>query len=531
MLLDNVFKMLNENEKVIKKVQEVLRNVRIDKVKPVLNPLIVVGSKQLKDFVQNLCKEIKVQVAYKEIIEEVSKQEELVVCINLGEIEGCVCLSEPFEIYELVPDRFVGIFETFRGVLEAYKEICNLLADSGINGLLQHDKVVSKILSQLNSIKIERFDLESEIEAVEEEINKEIKRHAEFGLTSDEFKNIVTFAVEKLDAKIGLGDEGASILVNDALENPRTPFAFTTFAVKGVEEIVRKRKARNVYNEYLRVARELSKYVDMLKEISEELFELDFIISLFKFAKDYNLAFPQVSEEGIGFVNGRNLFLIQEEIKGNIKVQPVSYSIGKTKLEIFGAKPSNIVLLTGANSGGKTTLLMTIAQISIMTMLGLPVPAERAEVPLIPIYLFRRRTVRKIGSLEHALKSIVPMIARRERKLILIDEFEALTEPEAISRIIAAFLNNLPKNSLALFVTHLAGEIIPYLRIDFRVDGIEAKGVDDKGNLIVDRQPIFNRLGTSSPELIVEKLQKVSKRRRVAKAYEEMIKLLRKIRE
>ena len=39
-----------------------------------------------------------------------------------------------------------------------------------------------------------------------------------------------------------------------------------------------------------------------------------------------------------------------------------------------------------------------------------------------------------------------------------------------------------------------------------RIDGIEAKGLDDDLNLIVERQPSFCTIGRSTPELIVEKL-------------------------
>jgi dsDNA-specific endonuclease/ATPase MutS2 len=38
------------------------------------------------------------------------------------------------------------------------------------------------------------------------------------------------------------------------------------------------------------------------------------------------------------------------------------------------------------------------------------------------------------------------------------------------------------------------------------VDGIEAKGLDNELNLIVDRNPVYNHIAKSTPELIVERL-------------------------
>ena len=39
-----------------------------------------------------------------------------------------------------------------------------------------------------------------------------------------------------------------------------------------------------------------------------------------------------------------------------------------------------------------------------------------------------------------------------------------------------------------------------------RVDGIEARGLDENLDLVVDRQPLFGVAGKSTPELIVKRL-------------------------
>lgn len=48
----------------------------------------------------------------------------------------------------------------------------------------------------------------------------------------------------------------------------------------------------------------------------------------------------------------------------------------------------------------------------------------------------------------------------------------------------------------------MAREIIKYAPV--RVDGIEAKGLDDEYNLLVDRTPRMNYLARSTPELILK---------------------------
>jgi len=157
-------------------------------------------------------------------------------------------------------------------------------------------------------------------------------------------------------------------------------------------------------------------------------------------------------------------------------------------------------------------------------LLGLPVPAENAEVTLMPVYLFRKRMARRSGSLEHVLKSLIPILADRQRKLVLIDELEALTEPGAAGRIIASIINRAAAtSSLFLLVTHLAKETLPYVKLPVRVDGIEASGLDEKGELVVDRQPVFDHIGSSTPKLIVMKLAKASRKDAVKAIYNDVL--------
>ena len=201
----------------------------------------------------------------------------------------------------------------------------------------------------------------------------------------------------------------------------------------------------------------------------------------------------------------------------------MSYSIGKPS-SIRLAKPRNAVVLTGANSGGKTTLLNTMAAIHILALLGLPVPAEKAETAPMPIYLFRKRVARKIGSLEQVLRSLIPVLADRKRKLVLIDELEALTEPGAAGRIIASIINKAATtSSLFLLVTHLAKETLPHVNLPVRVDGIEASGLDEKGDLVVDRQPRFDHIGSSTPKLIIMRLSRAAKKKAVKEIYDDVL--------
>ena len=76
-------------------------------------------------------------------------------------------------------------------------------------------------------------------------------------------------------------------------------------------------------------------------------------------------------------------------------------------------------------------------------------------------------------------------------------------------KILSTFIE-LIKNSesYAVIVTHMAREITE--EVNVRIDGIEAKGLDENYNLIVNRTPKMNYLAKSTPELIVKMLYQKS---------------------
>jgi len=172
-----------------------------------------------------------------------------------------------------------------------------------------------------------------------------------------------------------------------------------------------------------------------------------------------------------------------------------------------------VALLTGANSGGKTTLLEHLAQLVTMARLGLPVVGSGVQVPwLDELHVVTSKRSMDAGAFESFLKSFLPVVLGTRRRLVLADEVESVTELEAAGRILGFFLDRLGQSqSLALLVTHLAPQILAHTRQPVRVDGIEATGLDERNRLVVDRTPRMGRMARSTPELIVQRLASTAK--------------------
>ena len=171
----------------------------------------------------------------------------------------------------------------------------------------------------------------------------------------------------------------------------------------------------------------------------------------------------------------------------------------------------NLALLTGANSGGKTTLLETLSFVVILAHMGLPVPASSAIVGKVESLhvLAKAGGTQSAGALEQTLEQLARVVSDPSPKFIFADELEAITEPGAGAKIIAGMLLAAERQShtTTVLVTHLAPAIIEATRRDdLRVDGIEARGLDDQLELVVDRNPRRNYLAKSTPELILRRL-------------------------
>ena len=150
-----------------------------------------------------------------------------------------------------------------------------------------------------------------------------------------------------------------------------------------------------------------------------------------------------------------------------------------------------------------------------MAQAGLPVPADKAYMPPFEeIYFFyKSRGVVSAGAFETTLKQFADIVTSEKPKLALFDEVEAITEPGSAANVIAGLIEILQHDtrSCTVICSHMAREIKEVTDTPVRIDGIEAQGLDENLELVVDRTPRFGYLARSTPELIVERLTKLSK--------------------
>ncbi len=152
-------------------------------------------------------------------------------------------------------------------------------------------------------------------------------------------------------------------------------------------------------------------------------------------------------------------------------------------------------------------MLEHLIQIITISQIGLPIN-EKISIPLFTdVYYFaKNKGSLSKGAFETLLNQMAE-ITPGEQTIILADEIESVTEPGVAGKILCATADYfITRNCFVIIATHLGREIKNNLPRKARIDGIEAKGLDENDELIVDHNPVLGKLANSTPELIVEKM-------------------------
>jgi hypothetical protein len=332
------------------------------------------------------------------------------------------------------------------------------------------------------------------------------------------FTTTLQEAEDKLVQMLGLTVREADWVTGIFSEEISLPAKMIVSQINDLEDKIRRIFAEKQFRLIKKFANELDELKAVVTQAVQTLLEFDLFLAVGLFSVDYKLQTPKISREysGVGVEGATNLFLTESHIRGkHAEVQAIDYSIGKTPFQPEGTNGENCAILSGANSGGKTTTIQTLAQIVTLAQSGFPVPAEKAYLPVFEelYFFYKSRGMVSAGAFETTLKQFAEIVVSDKSKLALFDEVEAITEPGSAANVIAGLIEILQcdPNTSTVICSHLTKEIEEVTEVPIRIDGIEARGLDEELNLVVDRTPRFGVLARSTPELIVERLSKLAK--------------------
>ena len=328
---------------------------------------------------------------------------------------------------------------------------------------------------------------------------------------ADEYAEAVEAARDHLVDALQLRDTEA-IARRAFGDEPTYPVEHDEGAINRLREELTAARDRRAARRKRELAGTLADLRDPATDLVDAALQRDLELAIARFADDFDCTMPDFGGTGFDIRGGKSPLLdVPFEA-----VEPIDYRV------------EGVALLSGVNSGGKTSTLDLVALVVTLAHMGLPVPAESARLERVGELHYHAKTQGTLdaGAFESTLREfgdLISEVGRREtatndsgatesgdgdaeRVLVLVDELESITEPGASANIMAGILESLAERSAtAVFVSHLAREIQEAATMEITVDGIEADGLED-GELQVNRTPVKGRLARSTPELIVEKL-------------------------
>ena len=315
---------------------------------------------------------------------------------------------------------------------------------------------------------------------------------------ADEYDTAVEKACEHLVDALRLEPEEAELAGRVFGGDPSFPLEHTETAVSRLRTELAAARDRRAARLKAELATDLGALRESVETLVRDALELDVELAVARFARDFDCVLPEVCDPGAGDgpdvrIEGGRSPLLDVAFAS---VDPVDYDV------------DGVRLLSGVNSGGKTSTLDLVALVVVLAQMGMPVPASAVRLERFSEvhYYAKSQGTLDAGAFEATLRDFGDLVNGADGRLVLVDELESITEPGASAKIIAGILEALDDQSTtAVFVSHLAREIRAAAATTLAVDGIEAVGLVD-GELQVNRSPREGHLARSTPELIVEKL-------------------------
>ena len=289
-----------------------------------------------------------------------------------------------------------------------------------------------------------RREIERQRRSIQESLRGYLRRLAEGGTVQDE---LITIRGERFVIPVKVEQKRrVQGVVHGASSSGQTVFVEPLETIEQNNELVRllEEELSEIHRILLEMTQRVGAQSEELLAAVDVLGELELQFAKAHFAEDYNCVGVQLSKglqdacedsrpRPSGASAARLLLrnarhpLLERNLKARgISVVPVSVELEGDRRQL---------IITGPNTGGKTVTLKTVGLLALMTQSGLPVPADRAELPVFDAVL---ADIGDYQSIEQNLSTFsahvtnIDFISRTAtaQSLVLLDELGSATDPE-----------------------------------------------------------------------------------------------------
>jgi DNA mismatch repair protein MutS2 len=190
---------------------------------------------------------------------------------------------------------------------------------------------------------------------------------------------------------------------------------------------------------------------DALHETLDALTWIDAALAAGRLALDWDCTMPALNTQGEWKLRKARHPMIPRE-----RAQPIDLELGR---EWLG------VLITGPNTGGKTVSLKTLGLLTLMTLLGLHIPALEGSRIAIPNGVYadigdEQSLQQSLSTFSGHMRHIIRYLAQAGRySLVLLDELGAGTDPMEGAALARAILQTLLEREARVVATTHYGEL------------------------------------------------------------------------
>jgi DNA mismatch repair protein MutS2 len=295
-----------------------------------------------------------------------------------------------------------------------------------------------------------RREIDRQKRSIQESLRGYLKRLAEGGVVQDE---LVTIRGERFVIPIKIEQKRrVQGVVHGASSSGQTVFVEPLETIEQNNELVRllDEELAEIHRILLEMTRRIGESASAILKAADVLAELEVQFAKARFAEEYRCtpvvvvedqhdtlspqelpggSQPRLSDSGstLLFLRKARHPLLERNLNAKKgRIVPISIELDGEKLEL---------VITGPNTGGKTVALKTVGLLALMAQAGIPVPADRAELPVFDAVL---ADIGDSQSIEQNLSTFsahitnIDFISRTAtpRTLVLLDELGSATDPE-----------------------------------------------------------------------------------------------------
>src|SRR5580692_8908148 len=302
-----------------------------------------------------------------------------------------------------------------------------------------------------------RREIEKQRRSIQESLRGYLRHLAEGAVVQEE---LITIRGERFVIPVKIEQKRrVQGVVHGASSSGQTVFVEPLETIEQNNELVRlfEEEQSEIHRILLEMTQTIGMYSAPILAAVRALGELELQFAKARFAEDYNCvevsfcgdrriraSASEASVASLLLQNARHPLLERNLKLKNLSIIPTTVELASDSCEDGGttrptaeARSNNFrqLVITGPNTGGKTVTLKTVGLIALMAQSGLPVPADRAELPLFDAVL---ADIGDYQSIEQNLSTFSAHVTNIDfishtataDSLVLLDELGSATDPE-----------------------------------------------------------------------------------------------------